>query len=290
MEFPTVWHKLSCINRGLVISRHNKVCDGILYLYQWFFPPTCVHGEPASRKAAADQRRRHVREGATLRQEVMSSSKSYGKYSMKPSLTSYLTTSMIQWISSYLVDIRKIKMIPVSTATRNGDTFLHFYSQWMARSGRRLWLYSRIWVDLWWKTRGTHFTRAWMGHRPDRHHGHEVVLPHDLRSSSSQSPAGLGAGLVFGIEPQIGAISCAPEYPRLHTRAKLFAANVPLPSLLVHALRARRHWLRTGDSIWGPPVCVTGTVEAKKREIGIKGRYFGVQIRDSGVKIGGFGI
>ena len=41
-----VRHGLSCIKRGLIISRHNKVRDELLYLDRQNFPSTNVRGKP----------------------------------------------------------------------------------------------------------------------------------------------------------------------------------------------------------------------------------------------------
>ena len=61
------------------------------------------------------------------------------------------------------------------------------------------------------KTSETHFTCMWMGQRPDRNCGHEVLLLHDLWISTHQSPAGSGSRQGFGIKTRIGAINFAPE-------------------------------------------------------------------------------
>ena len=40
----SVCHGHSRIHGGLVIARHNVVCDNILHLIQQSFYPNCVHG------------------------------------------------------------------------------------------------------------------------------------------------------------------------------------------------------------------------------------------------------
>ena len=60
------------------------------------------------------------------------------------------------------------------------------------------------------KTQGSTFTRTWMGQRPDRNCGHEVILPHDMWSLPPQSPAGPVTGLKPGIRPRLGEINFAP--------------------------------------------------------------------------------
>ena len=60
-------------------------------------------------------------------------------------------------------------------------------------------------------TQGTPLKCMRLGHWPDRNRGYEVVLLHDLQISPSQSPEGLGAGLVLGILPHIGVINFSPE-------------------------------------------------------------------------------
>ena len=86
---------------------------------------------------------------------------------------------------------------------------------------------------------------------PDRNHGRAVVLLHDPWSSPYQSPVGPGYGIGFGIGTWIGAIDDTPEYFCGYTHAKVFAFNVPPPSLLVYALCTRCHWIRARESLWG---------------------------------------
>ena len=90
--------------------------------------------KPSSTRAAEDQRRSLLRGGAAWRQEVTLSSKVYGKSRLTPTSKSYLDmltwipTSMSQWISSWLVGRRKIRIIIVSTATTNGRFYPFFLS------------------------------------------------------------------------------------------------------------------------------------------------------------------
>ena len=60
-------------------------------------------------------------------------------------------------------------------------------------------------------TQGTPLKRMRLGYWTDCNRGYEVVLLHDLQISPSQSPEGLGAGLVLGILPHIGVINFSPE-------------------------------------------------------------------------------
>ena len=36
---------MSCPNGGLLIKRHNKICDMIIHLAKQYLPPNCVSGE-----------------------------------------------------------------------------------------------------------------------------------------------------------------------------------------------------------------------------------------------------
>ena len=59
------------------------------------------------------------------------------------------------------------------------------------------------------KNGGTHFEHVWLSSRSDYNCGCEIILPHDPRSSSTQSQAGKGAGLGIGFGSGIGAINRA---------------------------------------------------------------------------------
>ena len=45
MQNFLVRHKTSWPNGGLVITRHNKICDVIIHLTKQYLPPNCVRGE-----------------------------------------------------------------------------------------------------------------------------------------------------------------------------------------------------------------------------------------------------
>ena len=45
MQTFLVRHVMSCPNGGLVITRHNKICDVIIHLAKQYLPPNCVRGE-----------------------------------------------------------------------------------------------------------------------------------------------------------------------------------------------------------------------------------------------------
>ena len=85
---------------------------------------------------------------------------------------------MKQWISSWLVGIRKIKISTVSTATSKIKISIFPLSGWHAREGgsSRTHKFESTHSD---KPRGTPFTSTWLGQRPDCNRGCEVALPHD---------------------------------------------------------------------------------------------------------------
>ena len=45
MQNVLVRHVMRCPNDGLVITRHNGICDEIINLENKYFPPNCVHDE-----------------------------------------------------------------------------------------------------------------------------------------------------------------------------------------------------------------------------------------------------
>ena len=145
------------------------------------------------------------------------SSEYYRKFRLTPSSTSDLEiltqipTSMIQWISSWLVGRSKIRIITAGTAKRNGNissifplsgchalevgcSCTHDYE--LTHGG---------------KTQEIHFTCTWLGQRPDKNWDCKVLFPHDMRSSPAQLPVGPGAGLKLRIGPWLGAINCVSE-------------------------------------------------------------------------------
>ena len=74
----------------------------------------------------------------------------------------------------------------------------------------------------------------------DRNCGREVVLPHDPQSLPPQSPVVPESGLGPSIGPRLGAVNCAQEQFRAHTRVQFLANCITPPSPHhVRTLRAR---------------------------------------------------
>ena len=155
-------------------------------------PLTAYAENPSSTRDPVDQRRRYNRRCTDWRHKVTSSFGGYGKYRLMPSSTSYLETKMraptgrSQWVSSWLVIRKKIKINMVSIARNNNKEISIFpLIGWHSREGspRRTHEFNSTHGD---KNRGTPFTRTYMGQHLDCNRGCEVVLPHYLQSLSPQ--------------------------------------------------------------------------------------------------------
>ena len=113
---------LSCSKGGLIIARHNKVHDKLLYLS--FLQPLYT-SNPSSTRAAANNSRGYTRGVIYWRQEVAYSFGSYGTDIPTPQLTSNfvivtrIPTSMSQWEISWLNGIKWRRVIIVITTTKN---------------------------------------------------------------------------------------------------------------------------------------------------------------------------
>ena len=92
-------------------------------------PLTAYVAKTSSTRSTEDQRRRHVDGESAWRQEVMLSSKDYGKVRLTPSTASdlemlmWICTIVSQWISSWIIGRRKKRIITVNIAMSNGIIF-----------------------------------------------------------------------------------------------------------------------------------------------------------------------
>ena len=130
---------------------------------------------PSPTKAAEYQRRRYVTGGADWRLKETSSSGVYGKVKLAPSLTSDLGNQnviparIIQQKRSYLGRKKKRRTNTVHISTRN--RFFCLLRLLMICLERRIWSYSKIWVESWQKNGRTHFARVWLDQWSDQNRG-----------------------------------------------------------------------------------------------------------------------